>query len=185
MAVSFRNGARSQPAEDKWLRRPLPPRRLDRFVPSPPRVANAAIKREHTDTHNRVQLLWYAMARNCGCGNAKMEDVAFYNGHKAPYARCHAHEIRAHMRPPQIFTTAHVYPFSTTFRAHTQTDGNGPPLVRVAPRALRSRVALCFVPRPRGSVIVLSHVTNYIASSRPPGILRGDAPLRYPPTRLS
>ena len=127
----------------------------------------------------------YAMARSCGCGNAKMEDVAFYNGHKAPYARCHAHEIRAHMRPPQIFTTAHVYPFSTTFRAHTQTDGNGPPLVRVAPRALRSRVALCFVPRPRGSVIVLSHVTNYIASSRPPGILRGDAPLRYPPTQLS
>ena len=41
MAVSFRNGARSQPAEDKWLGRPLPPRHLDRFVPSPPRYSEA------------------------------------------------------------------------------------------------------------------------------------------------
>ena len=30
MAVSFRNGARSQPAEDKWLGRPLPPRLVNR-----------------------------------------------------------------------------------------------------------------------------------------------------------
>ena len=39
-----------------------------------------AVKREHTETHNRIQLLWYAMARSCGCGNVKMEDVAFDRG---------------------------------------------------------------------------------------------------------
>ena len=41
---------------------------------------NVAVKREHTETHNRIQLLWYAMARSCGCGNVKMEDVAFDRG---------------------------------------------------------------------------------------------------------
>jgi hypothetical protein len=41
---------------------------------------NVVVKREHTETHNMIQLLWYAMARSCGCGNVKMEDVAFDRG---------------------------------------------------------------------------------------------------------
>ena len=43
MAVSFRNGARSQPAEDKWLGRPLPPRHLS----SPEQALSVALSHPH------------------------------------------------------------------------------------------------------------------------------------------